>query len=69
MEEYELLKKFFIEKEKENLKLKQELISIKKKLSEDNLDSSQISEKQSENNYSKLSKEISIKIFFDFIKI
>ena len=69
MEEYELLKKFFIEKEKENLKLKQELISIKKKLSEDNLDSSQISEKQSENNYSKLSKEISIKIFFVFIKI
>lgn len=63
MEEYELLKKFFIEKEKENIKLKQELICLKKKLSDDNLDSSQISEKQSENNNSKLIKEILIKNF------
>jgi hypothetical protein len=32
MEEYEILKKYFIEKEKENIKLKEELESVKSKI-------------------------------------
>ena len=49
MEEYEQLKKYFIDKEKENLKLKQELIYLKEKLSDENSDYSRASDKLKEN--------------------
>ena len=49
MDEYEQLQKFFIEKQKENLRLKQELTNLKEKLSDDNSDFSRISDKQKEN--------------------
>lgn len=53
MDEYEQLQNFFIEKQKENLRLKQELNSLKEKLSDDNCDMSLISDKQKDNKASK----------------
>ncbi len=48
MDEYEQLQKFFIEKQKENSRLKQELTNLKEKLSDDNSDFSGMSDKNKE---------------------
>jgi len=60
MDEYEQLQKFFIEKQKENLRLKQELTNLKEKLSDDNSDFSRISDKQKENKTSNYNKFLNI---------
>lgn len=49
MEEYEQLQKFFIEKQKENMRLKQELNTLKEKLSDEDSEPSRISDMQKEN--------------------
>lgn len=54
MDEYEQLQKFFIEKQKENLRLKQEITNLKEGLSEDNCDYSRISDNKKENKTSKI---------------
>ncbi len=56
MDEYEELQQFFIEKQKENLRLKQELNNLKEKLSDDNSEFSRVSEKQKDNKFGKLYK-------------
>lgn len=53
MDEYEQLQKFFIEKQKENLRLKQEITNLKEGLSDDNCDFSRISDSKKENKQSK----------------
>jgi len=58
MDEYEQLQRFFIEKQKENLRLKQELNNIKEKLSDDNSEFSRLSDKHKEE--TKESKKIFI---------
>lgn len=49
MDEYEQLQKFFIEKQKENLRLKQEITSLKEGLSDDNCDFSGMSDNKKDN--------------------
>jgi len=49
MDEYEQLQKFFIEKQKENLRLKQEITNLKEGLSDDNYDFNRNYDKQKEN--------------------
>ncbi len=44
MDEYEQLQKFFIEKQKENLRLKQEITNLKEGLSDDNCDFTRLSD-------------------------
>lgn len=52
MDEYEQLQKFFIEKQKENLRLKQEITNLKEGLCDDNCDFSRISDNKKDNKIS-----------------